>query len=102
VVEDAPIAPMPPEPDPPTASPPPKAVSRAAFFAALSAAEASKPKVGTVHATGRKAESLGTEKSQDWECQKCHYRNFKECLACAKCRALHRTAGRNQASGYCQ
>ena len=79
----------------------PAVVTRHAFFAALKASEARKPAVGTVHATGKKDEEAKTEKEGDWDCHKCFYRNFKESLTCAKCRALRRFEGRNQAYGYC-
>lgn len=72
------------------------------FFAALESVEASKPIVGTTHATGRQKEDDEAVKERDWECHKCGYKNFKECMTCAKCRALRRFEGRNQPYSYCQ
>lgn len=79
-----------------------KPKDRASFFAALIAAEAAKPPVGTFHATGKRDASVAEKEPGDWECQKCGYKNFKESLTCAKCRALRRFEGRNQPPGYCQ
>lgn len=84
--------------------PPTKKMSKASFFASLIATEASKPPIGTFHATGRRdtGHDEASKDSGDWECHKCFYKNFKESLTCAKCRALRRYEGRNQPSGYCQ
>ena len=94
-----------PAPEPEPAAAPKKPKSRAAFFAALEAAEAAKPIVGTLHATGKfrdAEEEEEADRSGDWACQRCSYVNFKECMTCARCRSLRRFEGRNQASGYCQ
>mmetsp|Transcript_14929 Transcript_14929/g.44572 ORF Transcript_14929/g.44572 Transcript_14929/m.44572 type:complete len:182 (-) Transcript_14929:24-569(-) len=102
VLATAPADPAP-EPEPAPAAPP-KKQSRASFFASLNEAEDSKGMIGTFHATGKFKELEEEEKdrSGDWECQKCGYKNFKEQLTCARCRSLRRFEGRNQASGYCQ
>lgn len=83
---------------------PTKKLSKASFFASLTAIEASKPPIGTFHATGKRenGDNDASMDSGDWECHKCFYKNFKESLTCAKCRALRRYEGRNQPSGYCQ
>ena len=60
------------------------------FFAQLHRAEAQKPALGTIHATGRTASEAHAKASSDWECQKCGESNFSNSADCRKCHALKR------------
>jgi hypothetical protein len=67
------------------------AISKRDFFAQVMQAEASKKQIGTVHTTGHSYDSESEDESNgNWECRKCSHVNFRNTLACNKCRAMKR------------
>ena len=83
--------------DPPANSATPKAVvnSKLDFFAKLTATEASKPSVGTMHANAARMEKIiereAVKNGQgEWVCAKCGATNIKYNVSCEKCHAAKR------------
>ena len=63
-------------------------LTKADFFASLTALESLKPAVGTIHTVAKKMEA--EKKTGSWLCPKCSTSNMNNSHQCHKCRAIKR------------